>query len=146
MTTKLRSACQRCRPTSDAGDLHVAGTPWSSEQFLSSGLKRIHCIALQPRNLNWLVIMSMHNTCPFAEYFNGTRAGTAAAQNVRIEDAKRCAAQVARADALDKSGNVNVRWTRTSARRIEAVQSAIGFNHRSLRRARRLDSAEALAQ
>src|ERR1039457_1196693 len=127
MSTKLRSACQRRRPASDAGDLHVAGTPWSSEQLLSRGLKRVHGIALQPRNLNWLVIMSMHDTGPFAKYFHRTRARTAAAQNIRIEDAKRGAAQVAGADALDEPGNINMRGARPSAGRIETIQRANGF-------------------
>jgi hypothetical protein len=88
----------------------------------------------------------MHDTGAFAEHLNRAGAGATGAKNVRVQDAKRGAAYVSGADALNESGNIDVSGTGTSARRIKAIQATIGFNNGGLRRKGRLDIAESLAK
>ena len=76
----------------------------------------------------------------------GQAARATAAQNVGIEDAQRRTAEIAGGDALDEAGNVDVGGAGSGAGRVETVEAAIGLDRGSLRRERRLELAEALAQ
>ena len=109
-------------------------------------MEGIHRVALQPGNLDRGMIVAMHYAGAFAKHLDRTGLRTAAAQNIRIENAQRRTAQIARTNALDEARHVDMRGASASAGRIKTIQAAVCFNHRSLWRERRLDIAESLAQ
>ena len=58
-------------------------------------VKSIDGMALQLTNSDGVASLLMHHAGTFAEYVDGTRARTAPAQNIRVENAHRRAAQIA---------------------------------------------------
>ena len=85
-------------------------------------------MALQPRNLDGIAVVAMHDARAFAEHVDGAGARATAAQNVGIENAQGRSAQVAGGDALDESRNIDVGGTGSGAGRVETVEAAVGLN------------------
>jgi hypothetical protein len=92
------------------------------------------------------MIVAVHDAGPFAEHLYRASLGTTAAKNVGIKDAERGAAKVSRADALNESGHIDMRWTRSRARRVKTIQATIRFDDGSLRRKRWFDLSKTLSQ
>jgi hypothetical protein len=103
---------------------------------------RIHCVPLQQRNLNRLAIVAMHHARPFAQNIHRANTRATRAKNIRIKNAHRRAPQIARGNPLDESWHVNMRGARRCARRVKAIQTAIGLNYSGLIAERRLQLAK----
>ena len=146
MAAKLGRTGQRRRTTANAGHPHVARSARSRQQFFARRLEGIHRVALQPCNLDRLVIVAVHHAGALAQHFHRAGLGATGAENIRVENPQRRAAKIPGADALDKARNVDMRGTSAGTRRVKTIQATIGFNHGSLRLKRRLDFAESLAE
>jgi hypothetical protein len=109
-------------------------------------VEEIHGVSLKKRNLDWFAMIAMHNACALAKHFNRAGPRTAPAKNVRVENTQGRTAQVAGSNAFDKSGNIDVGGAGRGAGRVKAVQAAVSLNDGCLRRKRRLQFAETLAQ
>jgi hypothetical protein len=107
-------------------------------------MERVHREPLQPRDLNWLLVVTMHHTGAFTQHLYRTRARTAGAKDVRIEDGARRAGEIATGDLLYEARHINVCRTSGCAGRIKAVETAIRLSHGSLPLERRVQITEAL--
>ena len=127
---------------SDAGPPPMQATRRGREaarsrgQILARGVEGVDRVPLQQCNLDGLAVVAMHHAGAFAQHIDGAGTRATAAQNVGIENAQRGAAQVAGGDALDESGNVDVRGTGGRAGRVETIEAAVGLNRRGLGRKR----------
>jgi hypothetical protein len=99
-------------------------------------MKKIHSMALKERDGDGLALVTVHDAGTFAENFNGTDACATAGEDVGVQYLACCAAQVAARDALDETGDVNVRRAGGSAGRVKAVEAAMSFKHCCLWRER----------
>ncbi len=117
------------RPVSAAGRKGQRG---------AARVERIHGEALQPGDLDRLFVVAMHHAGAFAQHLHRAGAGAAGAQDVGVEDGAGGAGKVAAGDFLDEAGNIDMRGAGGGAGRIEAVEAAIGFGHRSLPVERRM--------
>ena len=133
---EIKGAGQARWSATDAGDLlairfgrleHLLG-------LVPIRVKPIDRKALEPADLDRLGVALVIDTGAFAQRTDGTNAGAAHAEDVRVEDLVRAAAHVARGDLLDKRGNVDVCRAGARARRVETEQAPLGFERGIVRR------------
>src|SRR5262249_24119031 len=130
---QLRSARKRRGSRSDTGDLLLLFCGPSRWKHGAIAKEMFHGVALQPTDLNGLLVVSVIHAGALGQDIHRTNARAARAENIRLQDRQRGAAKIPLRDFLDEAGNVDVCGTRRTARRIEAVQAAVRFKKRFLR-------------
>jgi hypothetical protein len=108
------------------------------------GVEIIHGVALQAADFYRLFVVAMQNTGAFAQNIHWAHAGTACAQNIRIQNSERRAAQVSAGDFFDEARDVDVGGAGSSTGRIEAIEAAIRLGERGVRTKRRVDFGKTL--
>ena len=93
----------------------------------------IHRIALQTPDHDRPVLRAEH-TGAFAQFLHRADAGTGRAQQVGIENRPGRSRQVAAGDFFDEARNIDVSRAGVRARRVEAVETAVGLDNGFLRR------------
>ncbi len=142
LAAQLRRARQRRRPAANARHAQLARPLPGHWHRFARRPERIHRVPLQQRNLDRLPILPVQHARTLAQHVHGAHPRAARAKNIRIQNPQRRPAQIARRNALDEPRHIDMRGARGRARRVETVQAAVGLNHRSLRRQRRLQLAK----
>ena len=106
----------------------------------------VHGVALQPSDLDGPLIVAVHHACAFAQHVHRAHPRAAQPQNIRVQDGHGRAARIAAGDLLDEAGNIDVRGAGVGARRIEAVEAAVGFHQRLAASQRRMDLGKAVGE
>ena len=114
---RYRSACICCRRKGKRGAARV---------------ERVHGEALQPSNLNGLLVVAVHHAGAFAQDLDRAGAGAAGAEDVGVQDGAGRSSQVAAGDLLDKPRDIDMRGASRGAGCIEAVEAPVGFGDRGL--------------
>src|SRR5260370_2845734 len=118
-------------------------SPRLERQRSSTFIKRVHRKPLQPRNLNGLLVITMHHAGSFAQHLHRTRPSTTRTQNIRVEDGTRRTGKIAASDLLNEARHINMGRTRHCARRVKTVEAAVRLRHSSLPVKWRVQIAEA---
>jgi hypothetical protein len=88
-------------------------------------VERVHREPLQPRNLNRLLVVTMHNARAFTQNLHRTRSSTTGTQDIRIEDGPRRASEIAARYFFYEARHINMRRASNRAGRIKAEEAAI---------------------
>ncbi|GGG74243.1 hypothetical protein GCM10011585_16060 [Edaphobacter dinghuensis] len=86
----------------------------------------------------------MHNAGSFAENFNWAHTSATRSKNICIENAKRCAVEIAAGDLLNKLWHIDMGWAGAGTGSVKTIQAAVRLNHCSLRREWRMQVPEPL--
>src|SRR5215468_10331987 len=87
-------------------------------------------MTLQTPNFNRLLVVAVIDTRAFAKHIHGTNARAACAENIRVQNRQRGAAQIALGNFLDETWNINMRGASGGAWRIETIEAAVRLRHR----------------
>ena len=86
------------------------------------GIEMIHRVALQPADLDGLLVVAMHHASAFAQaHPRGRRASNSAREYSQSRIVSRGAAQISAGDFLDEARHVDVRRAGGGAGRVETV-------------------------
>ena len=127
MLSQFRGTRQRRWTGADAsyfGGSLQRGDHWQLRAVL---VEIIHGVALQAADFYRLLVVAMQNAGAFAQNVYRTHAGTACAQNVRVQNSERRAAQVSSGDFFDETRNIDVGGAGSGTGRVEAIEAAIRF-------------------
>ncbi len=81
--SQFRSTSQRRRPGTDTGDAFAVRR--TCMEKLDPAIENvIHCVPLQPANLDWLLSLLVHHASAFAKHFRRADAAATRAQNVGL--------------------------------------------------------------
>lgn len=130
---QLGRASQRSRSGANARDLLAPLFDRLPGKTSLTVEKMLHGAPLEPADGDRLLVVTLQHAGSFAQHINRTYSRTTAAQNVRVQDGKGCPRQVIASDLLNKPGDVDVRGTHGRARRIKAIQAAIGLGESFMR-------------
>src|ERR1700756_3735458 len=87
----------------------------------------IHGVTLEPADFDRLLFFLVHHAGAFAKNLGRANAPAAMTQNIGFQNYAGRTAQIIGGDLLDERRNVNVGWTRDSARSVKTEQPARGF-------------------
>jgi hypothetical protein len=144
--TEFRGACERSWSGANAGDLLSTRRDVFLRNRGAIAEEMVHGVALQAADLNGLLVIAMKNAGAFTENFHRTDTRAARTENVGIENRQSRAAKIALRDFFDEARDVNVRRAGRDAGRVEAVETAIGFDERRLSIERRMNLGKELLE
>ncbi len=140
---KFRSASKRRRTRANQCNRESRLSTRLERQRSSTLMQRVHRKSLQPRDLNRLLVVTVHHAGSFAQHLHRTSPGTTRAKNIRIEDSSSRTGKIATRYLLNEARHVDMGRTSCRTRRVKTVEAAIGLRHGSLPVKRRVQIAEA---
>ena len=125
---QAESARQAGRAGADDGDALAARRGAREERAHRPIHHRVDGIALQPADLDRLALLRHAHADLLAQLFGRTDAGAGAAERIGLEDGARRTAQVVFGDAADEARHVDAGRAGFDARRVVAIEAALGLD------------------
>ncbi len=126
---------------------HLATCVWRPREHRCGAIlhHRVHRVTLQPPDLHRLALLRLAHTHGLAQFLRGAHPGAHPPQRVGRQDGLRGTAHIPIGDAVDEARHIDAGRAGGLAGRIEAIQTALGFDHRLHgRQGRRLGRLQAL--